>query len=502
MAKMFCSLEEAAAKLKVSPDEVRAMVDQRQLEAFGDRDGDRLMLKVEHVDLLAQTVKKTSSFWLDEGETNGTPTGNTGDELPRASIFPPRDLSEPQTGISIFDADATDGSPEALAAARAQGAKLFDTQPAAQEGSGIIDLTSDSNPTEAPPVETKEQVLSSHRAKMSELLGSLADGVFVEAFRSHFCRDAQTTRTLIDTITKRLTPQEAYTVLDKLTSKKVAGDIADHIKLAALEAQERFEAGDQGILRPKNCVPLAILIGCQRSLVRHQELNPISLALVTLQTAPHWDTATKLAYLDTLNRSGLLSGGCAKLLTGYLQRHTDKVGSLSKIGAGIVRIHQALGLESNQITDIATEMMTTLFLDPYDYESRYEFFSGAVQGADPSSEHRQVFIRELFQYEHLQQKGIDLNRAQMASVGMDLAQEKLNSFKPPAPARRWFARWRSPKVDKVEASSCDNDATNFYPFFESLRTAFESIDAARQEMINDVEAAPAQSSLEPVAAGA
>jgi len=51
MAKMFYSLEEAAAKLGKSEAQVRGMAESGQLQEFRDRD--RLMFKVEQVDLIA-----------------------------------------------------------------------------------------------------------------------------------------------------------------------------------------------------------------------------------------------------------------------------------------------------------------------------------------------------------------------------------------------------------------------------------------------------------------
>jgi hypothetical protein len=59
MAKMFYTLEEAAAKLGKSPDDVKEMARSGQLQEFRDRD--RLMFKVEQVDLM-------SGGGEDEGE--------------------------------------------------------------------------------------------------------------------------------------------------------------------------------------------------------------------------------------------------------------------------------------------------------------------------------------------------------------------------------------------------------------------------------------------------
>ena len=51
MAKMFYTLDEAANRLNKSPDEIRAMAESNQLSEF--RDGDKLIYKVDQVDLMA-----------------------------------------------------------------------------------------------------------------------------------------------------------------------------------------------------------------------------------------------------------------------------------------------------------------------------------------------------------------------------------------------------------------------------------------------------------------
>ncbi|MFG0276092.1 MAG: helix-turn-helix domain-containing protein [Phycisphaerales bacterium] len=51
MAKMFYTLDEAAERLKKSPDEVREMAQKGQIQEFRDRD--RLMFKTDQIDLLA-----------------------------------------------------------------------------------------------------------------------------------------------------------------------------------------------------------------------------------------------------------------------------------------------------------------------------------------------------------------------------------------------------------------------------------------------------------------
>ena len=51
MAKMFYTLDEAADRLKKSADEVKKMASSGQIQEFRDRD--RLMFKVEQIDLLS-----------------------------------------------------------------------------------------------------------------------------------------------------------------------------------------------------------------------------------------------------------------------------------------------------------------------------------------------------------------------------------------------------------------------------------------------------------------
>lgn len=152
MAKMFYSLDEAAQKLKVSPDEVKAMADKRQLEVFRDRD--RLMFKVEQVDLLAGGKSG--------GEEEIIPLADSGMELEPIGLAssgsgasmgsglglsgsgaPSGDSPKEQTGISIFDADATDES-DPSAVTRVTSAPLQGLAATSagdsSAGSGIMDL--------------------------------------------------------------------------------------------------------------------------------------------------------------------------------------------------------------------------------------------------------------------------------------------------------------------------------------------------------------------------
>lgn len=135
MAKMFYSLEEAAAKLGKSADEVKAMGERRELETFRDRD--RLMFKVEQVDLLAGKGGGGDDFKLAEsGELEPLTLASSGSG---AAMQP--DAKE-QTGASIFDL-ASDGTDESdpSAVTRVTPTPSILAQDPGKSGSGLLDLT-------------------------------------------------------------------------------------------------------------------------------------------------------------------------------------------------------------------------------------------------------------------------------------------------------------------------------------------------------------------------
>lgn len=115
MAKMFYSLEEAAGRLKKSPEQVRQMAAKGQLTEF--RDGDRLIFKVDQVDLLAgddeHEVNEMSSMIPLADTGAGTALGmtglgladsNAGSMLARSSAGAVESPKE-KSGIPVFDAD-------------------------------------------------------------------------------------------------------------------------------------------------------------------------------------------------------------------------------------------------------------------------------------------------------------------------------------------------------------------------------------------------------------
>lgn len=195
MAKMFYTLDEAAQRLGVSTDEVRQMVSRGQLQEFRDRD--KLMFKVEQVDLLAGGK--------DEGE------------IPLAGDLEPLSLSgsgtgvaaettKEQTGISIFEADETEtADPSAVTrvspsvagvAAGGSGVGLAQGDSAIGAASEVLDerfgtpasgaaapaeagALFEGSAGEAAPAAVLPMVAEAYDAKGSGLVGGLALGTLV-----------------------------------------------------------------------------------------------------------------------------------------------------------------------------------------------------------------------------------------------------------------------------------------------------------------------------------
>ena len=135
MAKMFYSLEEAAAKLGKSSEALQAMIDRRELEVFRDRD--RTLLKAEQVDLLSGGGKGSDDIKLaDSGELEAISMASSGSGAAMAA-----DAKE-QTGVSIFDlaGDAAEDS-DPSAVTRIQQSNSILTQDPGKSGSGLMDLT-------------------------------------------------------------------------------------------------------------------------------------------------------------------------------------------------------------------------------------------------------------------------------------------------------------------------------------------------------------------------
>lgn len=140
MAKMFYSLEEAAEKLGKSTDEVREMASKGQLQEFRDRD--RLMFKREQVDILAGGGDDDAIALADSGDLEPLSLASSGSA-------PGISADKDSTGISIFEADATDEA-DANAVTRVSNVpgSLMDPGDKSASGSGgLLDLTREGDDT-------------------------------------------------------------------------------------------------------------------------------------------------------------------------------------------------------------------------------------------------------------------------------------------------------------------------------------------------------------------
>lgn len=169
MAKMFYTLEEVAAKLKKTPDEVKAMAKSGQIQEFRDRD--KLMFKVDQIDLLAGSDEESGEVHLELEDTGSSSAiGLTGSGLElKDSSGTGIGLTDSRegTGISVFDTDHGDesragtgsgmrsgsaiglASPEAMSGETQVGGEAVDelSLEAVGSGSGLLDLTRESDDT-------------------------------------------------------------------------------------------------------------------------------------------------------------------------------------------------------------------------------------------------------------------------------------------------------------------------------------------------------------------
>lgn len=150
MAKMFYSLEEAAAKLGKSEDQVRRMAETGQLQEFRDRD--RLMFKVEQVDLMAGGDDGVIPL-AESGELEPLSLASSGTS-PGLSGLDAREA----TGISIFETEGTEEADPSAATvvspsiapiglADSGGMDRPGSSGASGSGSGLMDLAREKDDT-------------------------------------------------------------------------------------------------------------------------------------------------------------------------------------------------------------------------------------------------------------------------------------------------------------------------------------------------------------------
>jgi hypothetical protein len=156
MAKMFYSLDEAAKKLGKSEGQVREMASKGQLTEF--RDGDKLIFKVDQVNLVAgdagadesgmipltDSSSGDTALGLDASDTSfGMDSGDSGSD----DLLSMND-SRGNSGVSVFDADEV-GTVDASADTLVTGdGGIGDVSlESFGSGSGLMDLTRDSDDT-------------------------------------------------------------------------------------------------------------------------------------------------------------------------------------------------------------------------------------------------------------------------------------------------------------------------------------------------------------------
>ncbi|GAB4384551.1 MAG: hypothetical protein Kow0022_07460 [Phycisphaerales bacterium] len=139
--KMFYTLEETAAKLGMSTEEVKQLAASGQLQEFRDRD--RLMFKVDQVDLLAGGDDGGEIPLADSGDLEPIDLSSSSS----GSVFAIEDPRE-STGVSIFDPEAGE---EADPSAQTQispglSAPSFISD-SGSSGSGLLDFTREPDDT-------------------------------------------------------------------------------------------------------------------------------------------------------------------------------------------------------------------------------------------------------------------------------------------------------------------------------------------------------------------
>jgi len=131
MAKMFYTLEEVCEKLGKSEDEVKEMAKSGQIQEFRDRD--KLMFKVDQIDLLAGGDEDSDEVTLDlEDTSGGSGLDLKGEDESAIGLADSRE----STGLDSGDEGATD-------AREGTGVSVFDTGHGSASGIDLADSKTD-----------------------------------------------------------------------------------------------------------------------------------------------------------------------------------------------------------------------------------------------------------------------------------------------------------------------------------------------------------------------
>lgn len=166
MAKMFYTLEEAAERLGKSTDDVKAMAESGELQQFRDRD--QIMFKVDQIDSIAGDspagADDTGEITLADESSQTDTIDLVAETEDTYGLSSDTAKSATATGISVFDADEIDAAdPMAQTQVTNDGGGMFDdddelTLDTVGSGSGLLDLTRESDDTSLGAVELLEDI--------------------------------------------------------------------------------------------------------------------------------------------------------------------------------------------------------------------------------------------------------------------------------------------------------------------------------------------------------
>lgn len=217
MAKMFYSVEEAAQKLGVSEEEVRKLAESGRLQEF--RDGDRLVFKVEQVDLLASEKDDDDVLALDEplgaSGAEGSSVISLAEDSNEQSAIPLEPTAEgsgiglesgsgiglesgsslgiepalgdsgmdsgQRSGVSIFDADELEQADPAAMTQVADVGPGELTLDSVGSGSGLMDLTRESDDTSLGMDDLLEDFGAAEEESPTETVAEGDEGLFEAA---------------------------------------------------------------------------------------------------------------------------------------------------------------------------------------------------------------------------------------------------------------------------------------------------------------------------------
>jgi len=176
MAKMFYTIDEAAEKLGKSPEEVQRMASEGKLQQFRDRDN--VMFKVDQIDKMAGGGTGAP---VKDDDPGATDTIDLADSVGDDHDQPKKEDTRGATGISVFDADEVDAA-DPLAQTVVSDSPISDDDELALEsvgsGSGLLDLTRESDDTSLGAELLEEIYPSSGSAEAAEGQGSGMQDIF------------------------------------------------------------------------------------------------------------------------------------------------------------------------------------------------------------------------------------------------------------------------------------------------------------------------------------